>query len=67
MEESDTRIGVLRGRENSFPDAFIEKVNEMGKAHFPWVVEKMASYAVERALSDEHTPKVPDWKALLLK
>ena len=25
------RIGVLRGRENSFPDAFIAKVNEIGK------------------------------------
>ncbi|HET8646408.1 MAG TPA: hypothetical protein VFO85_13020, partial [Vicinamibacteria bacterium] len=25
------RIGVLRGRENSFPDAFIAKVNDMGK------------------------------------
>jgi glutathione synthase/RimK-type ligase-like ATP-grasp enzyme len=25
------RIGVLRGRENSFPDAFIAKVNSMGK------------------------------------
>jgi glutathione synthase/RimK-type ligase-like ATP-grasp enzyme len=36
-------------------------------AHFPWVVEKMASYAVEKALSDEPTPKVPDWKALLLR
>ena len=35
--------------------------------HFPWVVEKMASYAVEKALSDEHTPKAPDWKALLLR
>ena len=25
------RIGVLRGRENSFPEAFIAKVNSMGK------------------------------------
>ena len=25
------KIGVLRGRENSFPDAFIAKVNSMGK------------------------------------
>ena len=25
------RIGVLRGRENSFPDAFVAKVNEMGR------------------------------------
>src|SRR5512136_537423 len=31
MAESDVRIGVLRGRENSFPDAFIAKVNAMGR------------------------------------
>ena len=31
MAESDVRIGVLRGRENSFPDAFIAKVNSMGR------------------------------------
>ena len=31
MAESGVRIGVLRGRENSFPDAFIAKVNSMGK------------------------------------
>jgi glutathione synthase/RimK-type ligase-like ATP-grasp enzyme len=36
-------------------------------AHFPWVVEKMASFAVEKALSGETTPEVPDWKALLLR
>jgi glutathione synthase/RimK-type ligase-like ATP-grasp enzyme len=36
-------------------------------AHFPWVVEKMASFAVEKALSDERTPEVPDWKASLLR
>ena len=36
-------------------------------AHFPWVVEKMASYAVEKARSGEPTPPVPDWKGLLLR
>ena len=36
-------------------------------AHFPWVVEKMASFAVEKALSDEKTPPVPDWRGLLLR
>jgi glutathione synthase/RimK-type ligase-like ATP-grasp enzyme len=36
-------------------------------AHFPWVVEKMASFAVEKALSGEPTPEVPDWKAFLLR
>jgi hypothetical protein len=29
--EAIMRIGVLRGRENSFPDAFIAKVNAMDK------------------------------------
>ena len=36
-------------------------------AHFPWVVEKMSELLVEKALSKEPTPGVPDWKALLLK
>ena len=31
IEEEPMKIGVLRGRENSFPDAFIAKVNSMGK------------------------------------
>ena len=31
MAESGVRIGVLRGRENSFPDAFVAKVNSIGK------------------------------------
>jgi glutathione synthase/RimK-type ligase-like ATP-grasp enzyme len=36
-------------------------------AHFPWAVEKMADFAVEKALSGEPTPDLPDWKALLLR
>lgn len=36
-------------------------------AHFPWVVEKMAEFAVEKARSGEPTPKVPDWRALMLR
>jgi glutathione synthase/RimK-type ligase-like ATP-grasp enzyme len=36
-------------------------------AHFPWVVEKMASFSVEKALSGEPTPKPPGWKSLLLR
>jgi glutathione synthase/RimK-type ligase-like ATP-grasp enzyme len=36
-------------------------------AHFPWAVEKMATFAVEKALSAEPTPALPDWRALLLK
>jgi glutathione synthase/RimK-type ligase-like ATP-grasp enzyme len=36
-------------------------------AYFPWAVEKMAEFAVEKATSGEPTPVVPDWKALLLR
>ncbi len=36
-------------------------------AHFPWAVEKMAEFAVEKALSGEPTPSVPDWRGLLLR
>ncbi len=36
-------------------------------AHFPWAVEKMATFAIEKALSKESTPKPPDWKSLLLQ
>jgi hypothetical protein len=30
-------------------------------------VEKMATFAVEKAFSAEPTPALPDWRALLLK
>jgi glutathione synthase/RimK-type ligase-like ATP-grasp enzyme len=36
-------------------------------AHFPWAVEKMAEFAVEKALSGEPTPPVPDWRGLMLR
>jgi glutathione synthase/RimK-type ligase-like ATP-grasp enzyme len=36
-------------------------------AHFPWAVEKMAAFAVEKALSAEPAPQAPDWKTLLLR
>jgi glutathione synthase/RimK-type ligase-like ATP-grasp enzyme len=36
-------------------------------AHFPWAVEKMAEFAVEKALSDEPTPPVPDFRQLMLR
>jgi glutathione synthase/RimK-type ligase-like ATP-grasp enzyme len=36
-------------------------------AHFPWAVEKMAELAVEKALSGEPTPPVPDWRAFFLR
>jgi len=36
-------------------------------AHFPWAVEKMAEFAIEKALTDEPTPAPPDWKSFLLR
>jgi glutathione synthase/RimK-type ligase-like ATP-grasp enzyme len=36
-------------------------------AHFPWAVEKMAEFAVEKALSSEGTPKPPDFRELMLR
>ena len=36
-------------------------------AHFPWAVEKMAEFAVEKALSAEPTPAPPDFKRLMLR
>jgi glutathione synthase/RimK-type ligase-like ATP-grasp enzyme len=36
-------------------------------AHFPWAVDKMAAFAVEKARGGEPPPAAPDWKALLLK
>lgn len=36
-------------------------------SHFPWVVEKMAEFVVEKALSDEPTPAAPDFRALMLR
>jgi hypothetical protein len=36
-------------------------------AHFPWVVEKMAEFAVEKAKSGEGTPQPPDFRELMLR
>jgi hypothetical protein len=36
-------------------------------AHFPWAVEKMAEFAVEKARSDERTPTPPDFRTLMLR
>ena len=36
-------------------------------AHFPWAVEKMAEFAVEKALSGEGTPPPPDFRELMLR
>ena len=48
---------------NYTPDFDLRSLKD---AHFPWVVEKMASFAVDKALSGEPTPEPPDWKAFLL-
>mgnify|MGYP003416744799 CR=1 FL=1 len=44
-------------------------VTDMRKAEaiLAWAVEKMATFAIEKALSEEGTPAAPDWKSLLLK
>jgi glutathione synthase/RimK-type ligase-like ATP-grasp enzyme len=36
-------------------------------AHFPWAVEKMAEFAVEKALSGERTPAPPHFRELMLR
>ena len=36
-------------------------------AHFPWAVEKMAEFAVEKALSGEGTPVPPNFRELMLR
>jgi glutathione synthase/RimK-type ligase-like ATP-grasp enzyme len=36
-------------------------------AHFPWAVERMAEFAVEKAKSDERTPAAPDFRSLMLR
>jgi glutathione synthase/RimK-type ligase-like ATP-grasp enzyme len=36
-------------------------------AHFPWAVEKMAEFAIEKALSKEATPPPPDFRELMLR
>jgi hypothetical protein len=36
-------------------------------AYFPWAVEKMAEFAVEKALSGEGTPAPPNFRDLMLR
>jgi glutathione synthase/RimK-type ligase-like ATP-grasp enzyme len=49
---------------NYTPDLDFRSLKE---AHFPWAVEKMAEFAIEKALSDEPTPAAPDWRSLILR
>jgi glutathione synthase/RimK-type ligase-like ATP-grasp enzyme len=64
--EFAVRDGLFYGIDltNYTPDMDYRSLKD---AHFPWVVEKMAEFAVEKALSGEPTPKVPDWRALILR
>jgi len=41
----------------------------LGDAHFPWVVERMAEFAVEKALAaaPDAPQQPPDWRELLLR
>lgn len=36
-------------------------------AHFPWAVERMAEFAIEKALSGEPTPAVPNYRELMFR
>jgi glutathione synthase/RimK-type ligase-like ATP-grasp enzyme len=49
---------------NSTPDLDQKSLKD---AHFPWAVEKMAEFAIEKALSKEPTPATPDWRNLILR
>jgi len=64
--EFAVRDGIFYGIDltNYTPDYDYRSLKD---AHFPWAVERMAEFAVEKALSDEKTPPVPDWRALILR
>jgi glutathione synthase/RimK-type ligase-like ATP-grasp enzyme len=36
-------------------------------AHFPWAVEKMAEFAIEKALEERRTPSPPEFRDLMLR
>jgi glutathione synthase/RimK-type ligase-like ATP-grasp enzyme len=63
--EFAVRDGTVYGIDltNYTPDLDYRSLKD---AHFSWAVEKMASFAVEKALSEERTPAPPDWKKLML-
>ena len=69
MADSDTRIGILRGRENSFPDAFIEKVNGMDKGVAAEYVQlggtKLNEHGPERVIGDRMSHEVPYYEVYL--
>ena len=63
------RIGVLRGRENSFPDAFIAKVNSMGKGVAAEYVQlggtKLNEPVPYRVILDRMSHEVPYYSVYL--
>ena len=69
MAESGVRIGVLRGRENSFPDAFIAKVNSMGKGVTAEFVQlggtKLNEPVPYRVILDRMSHEVPYYSVYL--
>ena len=60
------RDGIFYGIDltNYTPDYDYRSLRD---AHFPWAVEKMAEFAVEKATTKEKTPPSPDWRALILR
>ena len=65
MAASDVRIGVLRGRENSFPDAFIAKVNSMGKGVTAEFVQ-LGGHQAQRARALPRDPRPHEPRGALL-
>ena len=63
------RIGVLRGRENSFPDAFIEKVNAMGRGVTAEYIQlggtKLNEKVPYRVILDRMSHEVPYYSVYL--
>ena len=64
--EFAVRDGIFYGIDltNYTPDYDYRSLKD---AHFPWAVEKMAEFAVEKATTHERTPPAPDWRGLLLR
>ena len=64
-----TKIGVLRGRENSFPEAFIAKVNSMGKGVEAEFIQlggtKLNEPVPYRAILDRMSHEVPYYSVYL--
>jgi len=69
MADKDIRIGVLRGRENSFPDAFIEKVAAMDRGVSAEYVQlggtKLKEDVPYRVVVDRMSHEVPYYEVYL--